>query len=320
MPRAGETISFSNLTEDGEKWVWTFGDGSSATSRNPSKIYKKAGTYVVSLMVDSVKWKTIAKEIVVYDTIPTFAATSDSIHYMQEETFKALVYNPYSYNLSYQWIMPQSAVVTSTSLTEKTLSCYFTKSEVEEEISLIVSLDGKIDTITQVFRIFDTPASSLLLKQQAGSTYNMWRQRMYEVGLETPNSLTNIAAQNILNAAQDTVCMFNGKTFKASELPQIGNVTPKGLAIDPVARKIYARGDEGLAVCNIDFSNAVNLSDKAVSALCINNAQNRLFYAMPQSVGMLKLIQTANNICPLDTVTINNLGGIVSLAFDSTER
>ena len=42
-PKAGETVSFTNLSSAGETWAWTFGDNTTSLSKNPSKIYKKAG-------------------------------------------------------------------------------------------------------------------------------------------------------------------------------------------------------------------------------------------------------------------------------------
>ncbi|MBO7258028.1 MAG: PKD domain-containing protein, partial [Alphaproteobacteria bacterium] len=44
-PKAGETVSFTNLSSAGETWAWSFGDHSTSLSKIPSKIYKKAGTY-----------------------------------------------------------------------------------------------------------------------------------------------------------------------------------------------------------------------------------------------------------------------------------
>ena len=57
-PKAGETVSFTNLSSAGENWVWTFGDNATSLSKSPNKIYKKPGEYVVTLMVDSAKNQT----------------------------------------------------------------------------------------------------------------------------------------------------------------------------------------------------------------------------------------------------------------------
>ena len=94
-PKAGETIKFTNNSSAGESWAWTFGDNSTSMSKNPSKVYKKPGEYMVTLMVDSTKHFTHSKLITVYDTIPTFVASSDSILYFHDVTLKANIYNPF---------------------------------------------------------------------------------------------------------------------------------------------------------------------------------------------------------------------------------
>lgn len=45
----GESVKFTNTSEDGESFEWEFGDGSSSSSENPSYSYSNAGTYTVSL-------------------------------------------------------------------------------------------------------------------------------------------------------------------------------------------------------------------------------------------------------------------------------
>ena len=81
MPRAGETIKFTNGTAEGEKWEWTFGDGTTATSKNPSKTYKRPGTYTVVLTVDKKNSRRYSKTITVVDTIPTITLAEDSLVY-----------------------------------------------------------------------------------------------------------------------------------------------------------------------------------------------------------------------------------------------
>jgi len=51
-PAAGQGISFHDAsTGSPTSWVWTFGDGTSALTANPSHTYAAAGTYTVSLSV-----------------------------------------------------------------------------------------------------------------------------------------------------------------------------------------------------------------------------------------------------------------------------
>ena len=78
-PRAGELVKFSNRSSAGESWNWDFGDNTSSVLKNPSHTFKKPGTYVVSLMVDSAKYNTCSHVVTVYDTVTTFVASTDSI-------------------------------------------------------------------------------------------------------------------------------------------------------------------------------------------------------------------------------------------------
>lgn len=45
----GDTVFFTNSSEAGLAWQWTFGDGGTATQRQPSRRYTEAGTYRVVL-------------------------------------------------------------------------------------------------------------------------------------------------------------------------------------------------------------------------------------------------------------------------------
>ena len=90
-PRAGETVTFSNLSTSGEEWEWTFGDGSTATLKSPTHVYKKPGTYRVVLKVDKKTSWTATKEITVFDTVPTFVCEDSVFTIYTDYTFTANV-------------------------------------------------------------------------------------------------------------------------------------------------------------------------------------------------------------------------------------
>ena len=46
-----QTVQFTDTSSGVSSWQWTFGDGSSTTSRNPIHAYAKRGTYTVTLRV-----------------------------------------------------------------------------------------------------------------------------------------------------------------------------------------------------------------------------------------------------------------------------
>jgi PKD repeat protein len=43
------TVNFTNLSQGGDTFLWTFGDGSTSTATSPSHVYVNPGTYTVSL-------------------------------------------------------------------------------------------------------------------------------------------------------------------------------------------------------------------------------------------------------------------------------
>jgi PKD repeat protein len=49
-PYAWQTVAFTDTCTGGPtSWAWDFGDGSTATARNPMHIFANGGTYIVSL-------------------------------------------------------------------------------------------------------------------------------------------------------------------------------------------------------------------------------------------------------------------------------
>ena len=53
-PTSGQaplSVAFTDLsTNTPTAWSWTFGDGTTSTQRNPTKVYSTAGTYTVTLV------------------------------------------------------------------------------------------------------------------------------------------------------------------------------------------------------------------------------------------------------------------------------
>jgi peptidyl-prolyl cis-trans isomerase B (cyclophilin B) len=48
-PVAGETVKFTNLSQNAKSYSWNFGDMSIGSEANPTHVYKKSGTYIVDL-------------------------------------------------------------------------------------------------------------------------------------------------------------------------------------------------------------------------------------------------------------------------------
>ncbi len=185
-PRAGEKISFSNLTDEGEEWNWDFGDGGTSTSQSPTKIYKEAGTYTVTLKVDDKKYRTRIHEITVLDTVPTLTCSVDTIPYFETVTLSVDFYNPKGEEVKYAWTLPENAVVDTNYLTSKSVPAYFTTKNTEITVSLALTIGEKTQTLQGTYFVCDNPAPALLYATKTGE---LMRQRFYTNGNETPVTL-----------------------------------------------------------------------------------------------------------------------------------
>ena len=186
-PRCGQTVSFSNSSTKGDtdsKWEWVFGDGATSTLKNPSKRYRKAGIYMVTLTLDGKKHQRAAKEISVFDSIPTFAISSENIGTYKDVTLTPLTYNPYNLNLVYEWTIPEDAVVVDS--ISKGITIFF-KEDGEKEIELKTVLGNDTTVTKKTFNVYSTPAPSLLLSTHDG---HILRQKIYERALSNPDTIT----------------------------------------------------------------------------------------------------------------------------------
>ena len=139
-PRAGETVYFSNLSDSGEDWEWSFGDGSTSSLKSPSHVYKRPGDYVVVLKVDKKNAWTKTAKITVYDTIPTFVANDTVFTIYKDYTFTANVYNPYNYDVNLEWDIEEQDTLVK--FIDKGIVCYFTQPEDSALIKLRIILNS----------------------------------------------------------------------------------------------------------------------------------------------------------------------------------
>ena len=211
-PRAGERIVFASATTEGDEWVWTFGDGSTASlkSTSTSKTYTEAGTYTVKMQIDKKSWKTRIHEVTVYDTVPTFSASKDTFSTWTEVTFKALVYNPHNYPLHVQWLLPDDAVITEGGTEQTSVSCYFTEPHAEAVIRLSTTLNGTQSIAQRTYRIDLTPAPSLLLLTKDGAVV---RARCYDTGISRFDTLMKSGS----NPQTRSICYGNDCLYLLDE-------------------------------------------------------------------------------------------------------
>ncbi|MBQ9440343.1 MAG: PKD domain-containing protein [Paludibacteraceae bacterium] len=139
-PKAGQTVTFVNVSSGGEKWLWLFGDKSTSTYRNPSHVFTRPGEYLVTLQADGEARFAIARTVVVGDTLPSIVVP-DTINYYSRHTFEASVYNPNGLNVEYEWEFSENAAgedLTDGKSSKATPEVYFTVAGVTETIRLTV--------------------------------------------------------------------------------------------------------------------------------------------------------------------------------------
>jgi len=78
----GQKVTFNNTSTVVNKYNWTFGDGQTSTTRNPSHVYAKAGTYSVGLGITTTEGcsDNTTQSITVYDNPVADFSTSDVCH------------------------------------------------------------------------------------------------------------------------------------------------------------------------------------------------------------------------------------------------
>jgi PKD repeat protein len=77
---SGSTASFTDSSLDNPTaWAWDFGDGSTASTQNPSHVFATAGTFTVTLTVSNAAGSNSTTQTIVVNASPTLTMTiSDS--------------------------------------------------------------------------------------------------------------------------------------------------------------------------------------------------------------------------------------------------
>lgn len=314
-PRAGETVSFSNLSSSGEDWSWTFGDGTTSTLKSPTHVFKQPGTYRVALKVDNNKSLTETKEITVYDTIPTFTASDSVFTIYQDYTFTANVYNPYNYEVEYLWYLPLPETedyipyiaITDTTFENSTLHLYFTRAWNEAPLGLRVIMNGDTTDIQKTFNVADRKTNSVLFRTDKGD----YRQRIFGALAERRACL--IETNALLDVEQDTFQVYNNDTFRLSHMIS-EYPTLEGFHI--AKRKVYFRAN-GLWVANIDGANIVQIDSAPCSAMTLDTKDSRIYWANEEGVWYMPFVGSDNNKFVTTPTQLNNLKNISKIAADA---
>lgn len=294
-PRAGQTVAFTNLCTEGEEWLWTFGDNATSLAKNPNYTYKKPGTYIVTLMVDSAKYNTRSKQITVYDTVPTFVCSTDSILHYQDVTFTANVYNPFNHTLTYKWILPQDCEIVSGTLDNFAITVFFTY-PLQDSVQLLLTQKDTTYSIKKAVKVHLTKAPAIVMCK---TDQTIVRQRLINDRIEQPNQVITNEDLHAIEHACDTAVIFNGETFYASQLsnkiPGFADLQIQRVQLDAMAQKWYITTSNGLWVANFDGSYLESIDQEATGAIYVDTNRNRLYWASNTGTYAMPLVKSRNN-------------------------
>ena len=306
-PKAGETVTFYNHSESGEDWSWSFGDGATSATKAPQHVYKQPGTYHVTLTVDNNKSWRASEDITVYDTVPSFTCADTTFVIYKDYTFTAMVYNPYNYKITYEWILEDSIV----SVDGGTLKCYFTHPDDSAHVTLRLTINGESMDINRAFYIKDKQTNSMLFRTGESD----YRQRIFG---ERAEHEQRIEKNELLDAEQDTAQIYNGYLFSLSELQTVFPLL-EGFKI--ASRKIYYRvNGGGLWVANIDGANRVQIDARPCAAMTLDTQDNRIYWANAEGVWYMPFVGSDNNKFVTTPAQLNELKNVTKIAADAEPK
>lgn len=207
-PRAGETIKFTNSTAEGETWEWTFGDGTTATTKSPSKVYKRPGTYTVVLTVDKKHSRRYSTTLTVVDTIPTITLAEDSlVYFLTPVKLQMSAYNPYNYTKTYQWVLNDDVELLEGDLDDEYITVLFGQYNREVEVGCVLTIGEAEYDCTESFYVRDTLAPTLYMKTNG----EFRAQRMFAYGEDEPVGCTALEMDSrVAKLLRSTTCTYHG--------------------------------------------------------------------------------------------------------------
>lgn len=320
QPKAGETVKFTNTSSAGETWNWDFGDKSTSLTKNPTKVYRKPGTYLVTLVVDSAKYNTCSHSITIYDTIPTFVSSTDSICHYTDVTLSANVYNPFGYTLGYKWELPESCVLTSGTINSSSITVYFKKYGQKTTDSTLVGLtitqNDKVYDCKRNLRIYKTNAPAIVMQKQ---DYTVLRQRIINSYIDEVENGDGEDV-HVLELESDTMVVFNDSVFYASKMQNIVGKQVKRVQIDAMTQKWYVSTEEGLYVANFNGQNMQLIDADATGGIYVDAVRNQLYWATPAGLKAMPLVKSKNNVFSTQPILYNTIGDIDRIVVNNSYR
>ena len=243
-PAAGDEITFTNSSNGGTAFEWTFGDESSAsTDESPKHTYTTSGTYTVTLKVDGYDELTYTKDVVVADQVPTYTSDKTQIQIYEAVTLTAAVYNPESAAVTYKWEFPKDAVMNPAGetgidaegvATTEAVKVVFTSPEEStgHAVKLTATIGADVYTYTYNVVVKNELAKTLFIAVKDG---NIFTKKLFSVGDAAAADLGVPGGSHPLTIqyANDRLYVFDaGSTITFSADPQTSIGSIKSYAAD----------------------------------------------------------------------------------------
>lgn len=303
-PKAGETVRFTNISDAGESWVWQFGDNDKSTAKNPTHIYKTAGTYVVTMTADSVRARTITHTVIVEDSIPSFTVSETEVRIYDHVTLKAAYYNPLNLSVTFLWdVSDDEFVLVDGSMTGDSIVGYFLHENQDVKVQLTITVGTVTTDVEKYIPIADRPSRGLVMQDSEGQ---VWRQRIYGNGLYEEIDYYD-EGQALIGQANDTTATLNGVKYDIHNMPVLTEMTVTALGVDPINRKLYLISDGKLYVANANGDYLTELADDVMVTLLVDQPTNRVFYTAADGVMALPLVTHPTNLVPLPLAELVNI-------------
>lgn len=290
-PKAGEKVTFTNTSDAGENWVWTFGDGGKSTSKNPTHTYTAAGTYVIEMMADSNKSRRISHVLEVLDSIPSIYLESDTIPQYSPTVIKASYYNPSNATMTFLWSLDEGLfVLTQGELTSDSIIGYFTDYGISTQVGLTITIGDKT-TVTQRTVVLADKESSAMTMQTADG--QLWRQRIYNGIFEVAKPYDG--DQKVIDAANDSTATLNGVNYDIHNMPVLTDKKVQALQVDAINRKLYLILDDGVYVSNANGEALTQIVETQAYTLLIDPERNSIYWSDDEGVKTMPLIVNPKN-------------------------
>lgn len=316
-PRAGQKVSFQNISDSGESWTWNFDDNGISSMKSPYHIFSEAGTYTVTLMVDSSKHKVVRHKITIVDSIPTFVASADTFLQYSLNTFKAELWNPNGSNVTYAWEFPENFFITKGRIDTAVVTGYFTRFNIEVKVGLTVNLDNTPTYISRSYYVKDNPAQALLIENADGC----YRQRIYDTIME--NYIPYPEGATLLATANDSNLTYNGQNFKVGAMTILTEYSITAIQIDRTRGKIYFLAN-GLYVANINGEYPACITSNAAGTLAIDSEHKYLYFSASDGTYRVPLVDNPKNLITTELTKkiarVNTLTNIKRLIVDTNKH